>query len=90
MDLFLRNLPRIMDENSDPLSLIREVAPQAERMLDRDQVQALRMLDAETGPLKPFGTMTREERRRLVQGGLERLSHPDTKEWLRRIDSFDI
>jgi hypothetical protein len=89
MELFLRQLPRIMDENADPISLAKEVAPDAERLLNTDQVRMLREISKESGPVQ-FGTMTREERRRLVQGGLERLSHPDMKEWLKRIDSFDI
>jgi hypothetical protein len=90
MELLLRQLPRLMDENADPASLAREIQPQAERLLDRDQIDMLRMMGSEAGPLMQIGSMNREERRRLMKGGLERLSHPDTREWLKRIDSFDI
>jgi hypothetical protein len=90
MQLFLSQLPRLMDDNVDPLSLAKEIQPQAERLLDAEQIHMLRAMSAETGPLMEIGKMGREERRALVRGGLERLSHPDMNEWLKRIDSFDI
>lgn len=90
MDIFMRELPHILDENFDPASMARQIQPEAERLLDPDQVQMLRAMSNETGPLMQIGAMNREERRALMKGGLERLSHPDMREWLKRIDSFDI
>lgn len=90
MNLFLSQLPRLMDENVDPASLAREIQPEAERLLEPDQVQALRAITDETGPLMQFGSMTRQERRALMKEGLEHLNHPDMREWLKRIDSFDL
>ena len=90
MDIFMRELPHILDENFDPASMARQIQPEAERLLDPDQVQMLRAMSTETGPLMQIGAMNREERRALMKGGLERLSHPDMREWLKRIDSFDI
>jgi hypothetical protein len=90
LDLFLGQLPRLMDENADPVSLVQELQPQAERLLTPDQVQMLRTVNEEAGPLTNFGQMGREERRRLMRQGLERLSHPDAREWLQRIDSFEL
>ena len=89
MGLLLRQLPKIMDENADPLALAKEIQPEAERLLDSNQRSMLRAMEQEYQS-SPLGTMTREERRRLIQGGLKRLSHPDTSEWLKRIDSFDL
>lgn len=90
MQLFLRQLPHLLDDNVDPVSLARQIQPEAERLLDPEQMRMLRAMTAETGPLMEIGAMGREERRALVRGGLERLSHPDMNEWLKRIDSFDI
>ena len=89
MGLFLRQLPKIMDENADPFALAKEIQPEAERLLDSNQRSMLRSMEREY-ETSSLGTMSREERRRLVKGGLERLSHPDASEWLKRIDSFDI
>lgn len=90
MNLFLGQLPKLMDDNVDPASLVREIQPEAERLLRPDQVQALRAITNETGPLLQFGSMTRQERRALMKDGLEHLNHPDMREWLKRIDSFDL
>lgn len=87
--LLLRYLPRLLDDRVDPAALAREIQPEAENLLTTDQKQTLRQFQDEFSTT-PLGTMSREERRRLIQGGLERLSHPDTQEWLKRIDSFDI
>lgn len=89
MGLILRQLPKMMDENADPFALAKEVQPEAESVLDDGQKAMLRAMESEYQN-SPFGTMTREERRQLIKGGLERLSHPDTPEWLRRLDSFEI
>lgn len=89
MGLLLRQLPKILDENADPFALAKEIQPEAERVLDSNQRSMLRAMEEEYQS-SPLGTMTREERRRLIQGGLQRLSHPSTSEWLKRIDSFDI
>lgn len=89
MGLLLRQLPKIMDENTDPYALAKEIQPEAERVLDQKQRAMLQAMDREY-KASPFGSMTRQERRRLIQGGLERLSHPDTSEWLKRIDSFEL
>ncbi len=89
MGLLLRHLPKIMDENADPFALAKALQPEAEQILDTNQRSMLRAMEREYQS-SPISTMSREERRRLIQGGLERLSHPDTSEWLKRIDSFDI
>lgn len=89
MGLLMRQLPKILDENSDPYALAKEIQPEADRVLDDNQRAMLRAMESEY-QASPFGTMTRQERRRLVQDGLKRLSHPDTSEWLKRIDSFEI
>ena len=90
MEIFMRELPRLMDDDFNPASLARDIEPEAQRLLDPDQLQMLKAMASETGPLMQIGTMGREERRALMKGGLERLSHPDMREWLKRIDSFDI
>ena len=89
MGLLMRQLPKILDENADPYALAKEIQPEADRVLDDNQRAMLRAMESEY-QAPPFGTMTRQERRRLVQDGLKRLSHPDTSEWLKRIDSFEI
>lgn len=89
MGLLMRQLPKILDENADPYALAKEIQPEADRVLDDNQRAMLRAMESEY-QASPFGTMTRQERRRLVQDGLKRLSHPDTSEWLKRIDSFEI
>lgn len=90
LDLFLGQLPRLMDENVDPVRLVQELQPQAERLLTREQVQMLRAVNEQTGALTHSGQIGQDERRRRMREGLERLSHPDTREWLRRIDSFEL
>lgn len=89
LGLLLRQLPKMMDENADPYALAKQIQPEAERVLDPGQRAMLQKLDEEYRA-SPFGAMTREERRRLIKGGLERLTHPSSSEWLKRIDSFDI
>lgn len=90
MQLLMGQLPRLMDDNADPAKLAKELSPQVESLLDPQQIQMLRQMEAEMGPATNFGTMSREERRKLIQGGLQRLSHPDTSEWLKKVDSFDL
>lgn len=86
MQLLIGELPRLMDESADPAELSREL----QRLLKPEQVRMLRQVEAEMGPSTGFGTMGREERRRLILGGVERLSHPSQSQWLERIDSFDL
>lgn len=89
MGIMLREAPSLLDDNADAFALGRKVMPEIQGLLEPAQMEFLQQLDQQQAAYK-FGSMTSKERKALVQDGMRRLSHPDTNEWLRRIDSFDI
>jgi hypothetical protein len=78
--------PELMNENLDSESLARSVAPELAKVLRPEQLHFLQLLDAETARWDGMG----RKDRRLIQEGMQRLTHPDQNEWLRRIDSFEF
>lgn len=90
MQLLVEQFPRIIDANTDPAAVAREIGPQVERLLGPEQVKMLRQMETEMGPSTDFGQMGKDERRKLMKGGMDRLNHPSEAEWLKRIDSFDL
>jgi hypothetical protein len=87
--ILMRQLPKLLDENADPYALAKEIEPEANRILDPNQRAMLQEMDRQYQS-SALPSMSKDERRRLVQDSLQRLSHPDAKEWLQRIDSFDL
>lgn len=87
MGLVLAQLPALLDENTQPEQLVRQLVPQVTRMLTPEQKQMLAEMDIEQN-LTRFGQMSRAERQDMVFDTLRLLSHPSKREWLNRVEEL--
>jgi hypothetical protein len=85
--LFFSKAPYLMDDSVDTERMVRELAPQALRILRPEQRRILENLDPQQ-ELHRFGTMNRNERKRFVLDSARNLVHPSKQEWLDRVEEM--
>lgn len=88
--IIVAQLPRIVDSNSDPLSLAFEVGPQIEGLLNPAQKDAFGRLAQEALPvILQLSSMDKIDRQLLIKNELDKLNFPGIKEWLNRSKSLE-
>jgi hypothetical protein len=85
--LFLSRAPYMLDESADTEQMVRELAPQALKILRPEQRRILEDL-APTEELHRFGNMNRDERKRFLLDTARNLVHPSKQEWLNRVEEM--
>lgn len=85
--LFLGHIPSLINESTNGEQLMRELAPQALDILNRDQKRALSRLDPEE-KIQRFSSMTREEKTKYMFDNARALVHPSKKEVLDKMEEI--
>lgn len=85
--LFLSRAPQLLDERGDSQRILREISPQALKLLKPEQRRVLQELDIQP-QLDRFGSLNQDQRKRVIFDSARTLVHPSKREWLKRIEAF--